>query len=297
MVGGGFREDENHGSMGRAVVSLCYSTVADYGDPNSSHVKNDPNSHVVRACLLAANLNSHSTKFFYDSDTQLWEAKGNMSEAAIVVGAAKARFDSTKILEEYVLREDLEVPFSSARKMCATVHKLKVVNEFGDMKFGGGASFAVMDDVDQISVQIDENRTKTNGASPASSKGAKHETNGASPASSKGAKHDFTHVAVVKGAPDRLFPWIRALPFSSPSSPNTLSLDANDAPLIDKHDMENIETQNKKFANQALRCLAVCLLPLTDADIAALEKMDNPPARKTVGENQTTCSQTEQRYC
>merc|ERR1712151_1236839 len=75
--------------------------MRDYGNPIGAAAA-EPEAHALRAAALAAYLNSHETTFFWDAkldepeekkkDSASWEAKGNMSEAAIVVGAAKARF-------------------------------------------------------------------------------------------------------------------------------------------------------------------------------------------------------------
>lgn len=84
---------------------------------------------------MAGFLNSTSACLEKDKETQQWTTKGNMSEGALVVAAAKARWakveglgmDGTKL---YPSIEELEVPFSSSRKMMATVHRLQQNNYF-----------------------------------------------------------------------------------------------------------------------------------------------------------------------
>jgi hypothetical protein len=73
-------------------LTTTYDDIAaDYGNPNGK-VANDAYSQAVRTTMLASYLNSYETKYFFDPETGMWEAKGNMSEAAIVVGAAKSRW-------------------------------------------------------------------------------------------------------------------------------------------------------------------------------------------------------------
>merc|ERR1719424_1883339 len=114
-----------------------YDDIApDYGNPTGP-LEKDVNAMAVRTTMFAAYLNSYETKYFYDPEAGIFEVKGNMSEAAIVVAAAKSRWtqeDPTKARELYRRNEDLEVPFSSARKMAATIHKLPEADQFGDLK-------------------------------------------------------------------------------------------------------------------------------------------------------------------
>ena len=73
---------------------------------------------------------------------------GNMSEAAIIVAAGKARIGTaheswTNISTLYPFLDKLEVPFSSARKMCVSVHKCDQDNMEG-LDLGGAKHFAVI---------------------------------------------------------------------------------------------------------------------------------------------------------
>jgi hypothetical protein len=67
--------------------------------------------------MLAAYLNSYETKYFYDPESKLFKCKGNMSEAALVVGASKCRWsqDDEQLRASYSRLADLEVPFNSSR--------------------------------------------------------------------------------------------------------------------------------------------------------------------------------------
>merc|ERR1719199_906648 len=148
----------------------------DYGDP-SGNVKDSTGAQGVRAFLTASLLNSYTTQLEFKGtsekggdrtaghrDPVLWKAVGNMSEGAIVVACAKGRVGGPNSKEDYFKKypriESLEIPFSSARKMAASVHKLQTPNMFENVHLAraGGAP--------------------------------------------------YTHVAVVKGAPDRLLPHV-----------------------------------------------------------------------------------------
>jgi len=74
----------------------------------------------VRSTLLAALLccNTTLSKVKGEDGIEKWEPKGNSSEAPIVVAAQKVGFNDNAT-KEY--RRDLEVPFSSSRKMMLTV--------------------------------------------------------------------------------------------------------------------------------------------------------------------------------
>ncbi|EPT25301.1 P-type ATPase4, putative [Toxoplasma gondii ME49] len=143
--------------------AVCYN----YGNPANK----DPTTKLVRSVMLSGYLNSHATTLSRDPDTNRWLAKGNMSEGAIVVGAAKARFGETVAGQEmcgmhdakadFPRVQELEVPFNSSRKMMMTVHQLPAVNYFGDICLN--------------------NTTGTK----------------------------YTHCAIVKGAPDRVLQHVR----------------------------------------------------------------------------------------
>jgi magnesium-transporting ATPase (P-type) len=82
-----------------------------------------------------------------------------------------------------------------------------------------------------------------------------------------GQKEEFTYCAVIKGAPDRLFPFAQTL---SGVSGAEFSVDSAQGCQIKHSEMSEIEDANAKFSEQALRVIAVCLRPLTDTDMAQL---------------------------
>lgn len=213
----------------------CYDDIMpDFGDPKGT-LANDANAQAVRTCLLAAALNSHETQYFWDPDQEIFNVKGNMSEAAIVVGAAKARWTEDTLKGTYERDQDLEVAFSSARKMSATIHKLQTPGVFGNLCL--------------------ENP----------------EDDGSPPRASQ-----YTHCAVVKGAPDRLFPYMKYLSCITPQGHGLYTDQTYHSDECIKHnEMVEVEDVNRSFAAQALRCIAVCVRPLTKHDLEEMSQMTN----------------------
>lgn len=103
--------------------------LPDFGDPRNA----SPETKLVRTCMMALHLNSHNTELVREGDS--WTVTGNMSEGALVVGAAKARLQGQEFHQRYARDADLEVPFSSSRKMAVTVHKLPQSGSFEGLHF------------------------------------------------------------------------------------------------------------------------------------------------------------------
>jgi P-type E1-E2 ATPase len=236
--GGVFKEDEvtrstadqileraSEGDTTKHNLEKTFSDIqVDYGDPKGP-MGNDPSAHAVRMCMFASYLNSYETKYFYDPDATMWEVKGNMSEAAIVVGAAKCRWlgdDPSGDRDAHGRNADMEVPFSSARKMAATIHKLPKAGVF-----------------DKLNLSVGDTKA-------------------------------YSHVAVIKGAPDRLFPHVRTMACVKDGE---LCIDSDIKSHIKHYEMSEVEDMNRQFSEQALRVIAVCIRPLTDQDMANLANM------------------------
>jgi magnesium-transporting ATPase (P-type) len=83
-----------------------------------------------------------------------------------------------------------------------------------------------------------------------------------------------THVAIVKGAPDKLFPWISYMICEKEGG---LQLDASEA--ISDNEMLEVGQQNLGFAEHALRCLACCIVPLTDGDVLQAKTLKDATER------------------
>jgi magnesium-transporting ATPase (P-type) len=84
----------------------------------------------------------------------------------------------------------------------------------------------------------------------------------------------FTHIGVIKGAPDRLLPHVH----------NVLA-DVDGVCMVDytqtlnPQEKEAFEQVNALLSGEALRVLAVCVRPLTDADVAKLKGMEEASER------------------
>ncbi|CAJ1332462.1 unnamed protein product [Effrenium voratum] len=165
---------------------------------------------MAQAHLACAFLTCHSTSL-WQSETGSWEISGNMTEGALKVAAAKAGLQDGLALLEHARLPDLEVPFSSSRKMMATVHLLPA-SRLASLRF------------------------------PAS----------------------CTHVAILKGAPDKLLDKAGTLA--------KLSAGALEVPgePITATDRNMLQRHNEKLAQKALRSLAVLVRPLQPADMESM---------------------------
>lgn len=238
--------------------------ATDFGNPELAAT--DPAAARVRALMVAGSLNSYGTKLIRDKDGApattrgrskaagaaaaggsmvggSWRTDGNMSEGAIVVGAAKARLGASVgycPLTDYPRNKDLEVPFSSARKMMATVHRVKRDGYFEGVRLTG-------DDAEASS-------------------------------SSFAGPGRVTHVAVVKGAPDRVGPHARfAIRQAEDGESNVVDW---------KHELTGDEKEtfykvNNELSESALRVLIFTICPLTEQDVSRLSKLDDADARLT----------------
>lgn len=185
-------------------------------------------SQMVQAHLAGGFLNCHSTKLLKDDDGH-WITQGNMTEAAVKVAAAKGGlWDADEGAQEQALRQahprlvNLEVPFTSGRKMMATVHSLPDNHRLASLQFKSGS----------------------------------------------------THCALLKGAPDRLLPKLKAV----------LSVGSDGTPClngakISAQERQKVEQQNGNLANRALRSLLVAVCPLSDAQFNTLKDMSSADDR------------------
>jgi len=101
----------------------------DLGDPENTSAK----SRLVRSCMTALFLNSYGTSLVEKEGS--YSVNGNMSEGALVVAAAKARISGTEPHTKYERIPKVELPFSSARKMMVTIHKLPQDGRFEAIQF------------------------------------------------------------------------------------------------------------------------------------------------------------------
>eukprot|EP01068_Selenidium_serpulae_P017225 Selendium_serpulae@DN6362_c0_g1_i6.p1 len=198
----------------------------DYGNPSAAK---NPAASRVRALMLSGSLNSYGTKLLRDKDDALgWRADGNMSEGAIVVAAAKARLGAAvgyDPLCDFPRNKELEVPFSSSRKMMATIHKLSENDAFEGVDL----------------------------ARPG---------------------RQFTHVAIVKGAPDRVGAHAKFAVKESDGR-NCVEWSAE----ITDSERELFYKVNNELSELALRVLIFTICPLTADDVAKLGALEDADAR------------------
>mmetsp|Transcript_35777 Transcript_35777/g.64911 ORF Transcript_35777/g.64911 Transcript_35777/m.64911 type:complete len:1227 (+) Transcript_35777:79-3759(+) len=93
----------------------------------------------AEAHLACAFLNCHATHLSLNK-SGAWKTQGNMTEAALKVAAAKAGYwegegKGQSLQKTHTLISDLEVPFSSSRKMMATIHSLPENRRLESLQF------------------------------------------------------------------------------------------------------------------------------------------------------------------
>eukprot|EP00448_Togula_jolla_P018033 CAMPEP_0170590566 /NCGR_PEP_ID=MMETSP0224-20130122/11938_1 /TAXON_ID=285029 /ORGANISM="Togula jolla, Strain CCCM 725" /LENGTH=1167 /DNA_ID=CAMNT_0010914371 /DNA_START=70 /DNA_END=3570 /DNA_ORIENTATION=- len=121
--------------------------LMDLADPST-----DPSGAaalLARATAAACFLGCHSTRIARDHRTGAWLAMGSMSEAALKVAAHKGHVEEGSALacilnSEHQREAALEVPFSSKRKMSATVHCLPPGRSLGSIHFPENCTHAAI---------------------------------------------------------------------------------------------------------------------------------------------------------
>eukprot|EP00401_Gymnodinium_catenatum_P071545 CAMPEP_0117621350 /NCGR_PEP_ID=MMETSP0784-20121206/87590_1 /TAXON_ID=39447 /ORGANISM="" /LENGTH=1233 /DNA_ID=CAMNT_0005425275 /DNA_START=67 /DNA_END=3768 /DNA_ORIENTATION=- len=190
----------------------------------------------ARAASAAAYLSSYGVQVVQKNGG--WDVIGNMSDGALKVAGVKGHIDGDSVFgreidTQHPRHSDLEVQFTSSRKMSATVHTLA----------HGNGEFAAV------------------GADVAST----------FPAMCFGPS--YTHIVLLKGAPDRVLPHLSAA-LTVSSGALTLSKEG-----LTKEDRQFIDGQNASLARQALRSLMMACKPLTKADVAKLQAAQGGDAR------------------
>lgn len=175
--------------------------------------------------------------------TESWEAKGNPTEVAVKVAAAKAGFweehggdgrdgrlppvDSLRGM--YPRQEGLEIPFNNVRKMAASIHEIpQNVNFTSEL------------------------------------------------ATSLKFPEDATHFAILKGAPEKICEAVGAMPLLREG---TLELPGRE--LVEA-DQVLLKQRNMDLAQQALRSLLVAVRPLSSAEIEKLRSSSSADDRLAV---------------
>uniref|UniRef100_A0A0G4H8W2 P-type sodium-transporting ATPase4 n=1 Tax=Chromera velia CCMP2878 TaxID=1169474 RepID=A0A0G4H8W2_9ALVE len=151
-VGGIFNEDELDDSKKTAIQSMAdngenvFSPIlTDLGDQKKAST--DPRACLIQSTLMALYLNCYGTTLERD-DNGYWvingRSVGNMSEAALVVAARKAQITGTEPFSKYTRVIEAEIPFSSARKLAATVHRLPEDGMFEGIQAPKGCAYVAV---------------------------------------------------------------------------------------------------------------------------------------------------------
>jgi len=91
---------------------------------------------LLHTCFAAIYLNSYATTLALDPEAEGgYKVKGNMSEAALVVACEKVGVGEDSLHGRYPRLPELEVPFTSSRKMMATLHYLQQHGVFEHLSF------------------------------------------------------------------------------------------------------------------------------------------------------------------
>mmetsp|Transcript_66989 Transcript_66989/g.160495 ORF Transcript_66989/g.160495 Transcript_66989/m.160495 type:complete len:1333 (+) Transcript_66989:102-4100(+) len=106
--------------------------VQDFGDPSEPGL----DGRIVQTMMMSLALTSHATRLVQSED-QTFSFQGNSSEAALLAAGQKARIDQVAV-GKYERITDLEVPFSSARKMMASLYKLNSSDCFEALALDAG---------------------------------------------------------------------------------------------------------------------------------------------------------------
>jgi magnesium-transporting ATPase (P-type) len=143
------RMDEKKKDMRRASDAQMFSEpgLPDLRDPVAAQDRLE--AKLLQAHLASGFLNCYATKLIEDNG--IWSACGNMTEAAVKVAAAKGGFwdegdgPGARLYATCARNPDLEVPFTSKRKMMATVHALPQDKQVASMTFQeGDTHFAIV---------------------------------------------------------------------------------------------------------------------------------------------------------
>ncbi|KAF7459278.1 putative P-type ATPase4 [Cryptosporidium felis] len=147
---------------------------------------------------------------------------------------------------EYLRVPSAEVPFTSSRKMMMTVHSLAVPNKFGDIIFSNTDS--------KSSKQFNSQNKTLNCSSLRYSKTVDNLDSGM-----------YTHIAILKGAPEKIVKHIGFILDTSWQDENSV-VQIDFSEKITSNEILEIENTNKSLSSEALRVLGIAILPLTSED-------------------------------
>ncbi|CAE7408677.1 ctpF [Symbiodinium sp. CCMP2456] len=101
---------------------------------------------MAKAHLACAFLSCYQTYLYQDPETRQWAVSGNMTEAALKVAAAKGGFkdSSSSLLKSHRRLPELDIPFTSKRKLMASIHELPENRKLESLKFPHDCSHIVI---------------------------------------------------------------------------------------------------------------------------------------------------------
>jgi len=105
---------------------------------------------LAQAMAACSSINTWATTIQFNNADGAWEAVGNMSDGAIRVAAWKGHYaedspEGKDLVAKHTREEKLEVPFTSARKMSASIHELPSSKCCATLKFGANDThFAII---------------------------------------------------------------------------------------------------------------------------------------------------------
>ena len=181
---------------------------------------------MAKAHLACAFLSCYQTSLYQHPSTDRWQISGNMTEGALKVAAAKGGFKDTGLSGETLLKShrrlaDLDIPFTSHRKVMASVHELPENRRLASLQF----------------------------------------------------PPDCTHIAIIKGAPEKLLDRAGAVAKFAAGS-----LDIPGEPMT-ANDRDMLLSANAELSGDALRSLLVVVRPLVLTEVEALGNLHSADER------------------
>ena len=190
--------------------------LQDLASPDGADNVEHADQVMARAHLACAFLSCQETSLFRNAETQHWEIRGNMTEGALKVAAAKGGYREEQagmsLLTSHRRLPTLEIPFTSERKVMASIHELPGNQQLESLQL----------------------------------------------------PHDCTHVAIIKGAPEKLLK----------SAGTVAKLEAGmlvvPGDTLKERDRDLWLAANGKLSGRGLRSLLVAVRPLRREEVGSL---------------------------
>lgn len=235
--GGLFREEELTDTLKKTLTDQVdpgkksqrftnLGSAEDLADPATKHESDLSTEQMLARAQLACAFLACPDAVLQKDKKGHWFVDGSMTEAALKVAAAKGNYwddegPGASLRKSHARVADLEIAFTSARKMMATVHELPASKNLKNLAFGPEA----------------------------------------------------THVALLKGAPDRIIPHLSAVLYQDRFELKALpgKMTAEERGILEK--------QNKELAGKALRTFIMAFCPLTAAEVSSMKDSGDADAR------------------